>query len=542
MEQGAKKPSELAPPPPRIRGPITPNPDLIGHLIGDKYVLLRLIGRGGMGAVYEARHEQTGKRCAVKLLVSPELSLNEGLVRRFYREARASSQIESEHIVQVFDSGSDAYTGFPYMVMEFLAGEDLEHTVRRVGPIEPSAAAAIALQAATGLARAHEAGIIHRDIKPGNLFLTTRDTGGMVVKILDFGIAKVKMEGYGKNNSNALGALTKTGSMLGTPLYMSPEQARGASKVDARSDVWSLGVVMYNLLSARLPFEDMTALGELLIAIVTSDIPPLQDRAPWVPPELAEIVHTAMSRDLAQRYQDGSQMRDALARIVPGTPTVTSEMLTPLSPDLRSSVASKVSMGVEHLRVSSTNTGTAVTAASEERRRRSNLLVPLVAAGAIALTAGGFLLWRRMHKDAPVPVGLTHDQTAVPVPSSSASSVESKTFPLEVGPEGVEVTVDGTRAQVQSGKIDLSGAPGTTRVVKLSLKNVTAEQTVAITLAGLLPARVDLPTAASSSRPPAGKGATANTKPPADQPPAKSDVPPAKKGPDKVERDLSEFK
>src|SRR5262245_41262119 len=160
-------------------------------IVAQKYELVREIGRGGMGAIWEARNQTTLKRCAVKLLQSTEVASNQEMVKRFFREAQASSVVESEHVVSVFDSGFDVETGHPYLVMEMLSGEDLEHVLKRHGALDPHAAAKIALQAATGLAKAHAQGVVHRDIKPGNLFLSQRDSGELLVKILDFGIAKV---------------------------------------------------------------------------------------------------------------------------------------------------------------------------------------------------------------------------------------------------------------------------------------------------------------------------------------------------------------
>src|SRR5262249_27406356 len=147
----------------------------VGQVVGGKYQLVRLLGQGGMGAVYEGRHQATTKRCAVKLLLAPELAQNHSLVQRFFLEARASSAIESDHVVEVYDSGEDPHTGRPYMVMEYLSGEDLSSVLERLGPLDPHVAAKLVLQAAIGLAKAHDAGVVHRDIKPANLFLTERD-------------------------------------------------------------------------------------------------------------------------------------------------------------------------------------------------------------------------------------------------------------------------------------------------------------------------------------------------------------------------------
>ena len=308
-------------------------------VIAGKYKLVRLIGQGGMGAVYEGRNLTTTKRCAVKLLLSPELAGNADIVKRFHREARACAVIESDHTVEVFDSGADPQTGTPYMVMELLQGEDVESLRTRLSPLSPVAAAKIVLQAATGLAKAHEAGIVHRDIKPANLFISRRDSGELIVKLLDFGIAKIKMENFAQTATG----LTRTGAMLGTPLYMSPEQTKGASAVDPRTDVWSLGMVLYHLLSGSLPYPEDPSFAELMVAILTADIPLLQDRAPWVVPELAEVTHKAISRALDKRYLHAGEFRDALTALLPPSPRLLPEELVAVPQEQRDFVAPRAS-------------------------------------------------------------------------------------------------------------------------------------------------------------------------------------------------------
>jgi serine/threonine protein kinase len=256
-------------------GTLSSSRDLTGALIANKYELLRLIGRGGMGAVYEARNVATLKRCAVKVLLSPELAGDAEVVKRFFREAKASGLIESEHVVAAFDSGIDA-ADHVYYVMECLHGEDLEQTLGRLGSLNPQAAIKIVLQAAKGLMSAHALDIVHRDVKPANLFLALGPGDEVKVKILDFGVAKVKMEMFNESASS----LTHSGSLLGTPLYMSPDQLRRASAIDASADVWSLGVVLFECLTGDLPWGDCDGIGELVTAILTLRLPLIQDQAP----------------------------------------------------------------------------------------------------------------------------------------------------------------------------------------------------------------------------------------------------------------------
>jgi serine/threonine-protein kinase len=303
-------------------------------LVARKYRLIRLVSAGGMGAVYEATNVDTHGRCALKLL-RPEVADNRDFKERFFREARACSVVSSDHIVKVFDSGTDEETGSPYLVMEYLEGEDVEATKARLGAVNPSACLKIVLQAALGLARAHAAGIVHRDIKPGNLFLTTNDAGDLIVKILDFGIAKITVDRLLETSTS----ITRSQVLLGTPLYMSPEQCKGASKIDARSDVWSLGVVLWELLSGTSPFPQPRSLGALMASIITEDLPLIQDLAPWVSAPVAEVVHRAMSRDIDQRYGSAAELRDALLRVTPGGSHLQAAMLERVSLEERNVLA-----------------------------------------------------------------------------------------------------------------------------------------------------------------------------------------------------------
>ena len=224
--------------------------------IGGRYRVVRRLGQGGMGSVYEALDEQ-GNRVAVKVIMT-ELANNTTLVGRFAREARTASEIDTLHIAKCIDAGTDPLTGQPYLVMELLDGEDIDQLDARLGPLPADLALRIAAQACMALVKAHEARVLHRDIKPANLFLH-RQGNHRIVKLLDFGVAKVKPE-VSRSNAETAG-LTRTGSMLGSPLYMSPEQARGYKDIDFRSDLWSLGIVLYKMLSGRTPHDDTYELG-----------------------------------------------------------------------------------------------------------------------------------------------------------------------------------------------------------------------------------------------------------------------------------------
>ncbi len=296
---------------------------VLNTLLGGKYRINRLIGEGGMGAVYEATHVGTGRRVAVKVINTSEVKQSKEVVARFHREARATGSIDSRHIAMVLDVGDDP-NGALFMVMEYLHGEDLQDLLQRLGPLPTDLALRIAAQCCLGLQKAHEAGVVHRDIKPANIFIAHRD-GEVIVKILDFGVAKVRADQI--NNRD----LTRTGSLLGTPYYVAPEQAKGLRDVDHRADIWSLGVVLYTMLTGRPPHQHLDTFGALIIAICTELPKPVQHLAPWVTPEIAGIVHHALQFDPAHRFQNADEMFAAIKPLIQGSWSIQEHMLVPLS-------------------------------------------------------------------------------------------------------------------------------------------------------------------------------------------------------------------
>jgi serine/threonine-protein kinase len=306
--------------------PVTLGAVVIGTTIGGKYAVVRQLGEGGMGVVYEARHTGTGRRVAVKVITG---ALGPDSLARFELEAKAAGAIESEHIAQVLDVGRDEALGVPFLVMEYLVGEDLAHLFARLGPIPPELALRIGVQACLGLEKAHAQGIVHRDIKPANLFLTERDAGELRVKVLDFGIAKVTSGDAQPQNRKAL---TRVGAFIGSPLYMSPEQTRGGAGIDARTDIWSLGVVLYQALTGRTPCEDTPSIGDFVAAVNTRPAPPVRSFAPWVDPAVALAVERALVIDPAQRYQSIAAMAAALEAFLPRGTSIRGSMIAPAIP------------------------------------------------------------------------------------------------------------------------------------------------------------------------------------------------------------------
>ncbi len=309
-----------------------PEPEL--PIIDGKYQLLRRIGEGGVGAVYEARHLRTGRRVAVKVLATASLSKRPDVVERFAREAMASGAIESQHIAHVTDAGIDPSSGSPYIAMDLLAGEDVERALRRIKQFPPDLALRVIAQACLGLQRAHDEAVVHRDIKPANLFLARRDRDGgeLVVKILDFGIAKMKTEPLSSNDARDI---TGAGGMVGSPLYMSPEQALGRKTIDHRTDIWSLGVVLYEMLTGAAPHSYTETVGELLVAICHEPARHVQSLAPWVRPEVAAIVHRALALDPAARFASAKEMLEAIRDQLPNGQAIDETMVVPITAEVR---------------------------------------------------------------------------------------------------------------------------------------------------------------------------------------------------------------
>jgi serine/threonine-protein kinase len=275
-------------------------------LIAGKYQLIKLIGRGGMGSVWEGRHTSLGTRVAIKF-IEAEYANSQEARSRFDNEAKAAATIQSKHAIQIFDHGVTE-DGKPYIVMELLTGEPLDKRIERLGRLPLQDVARIFQQVARGLGRAHERGIIHRDLKPENIFLViTPDDDDEVAKVLDFGIAKIKgVAGQQLSNS------TKTGAVLGTPYFMSPEQARGLRDIDHRTDLWSLGVIVFKCVTGVLPF-DGESLGDLLVKICTTQIPVPSQVLPGLPPAFDAWFARALDRDPQKRFASALEMSDALS-------------------------------------------------------------------------------------------------------------------------------------------------------------------------------------------------------------------------------------
>jgi serine/threonine protein kinase len=277
-----------------------------GSVIDDKFVVSELIGSGGTGVVMAARHRVLGRLVAIKFM-HPELAASPEVGARFLREARAMSRLKSEHVVGVMDVGK-LPSGIPYFVMEHLTGTDLQAVLQERGPLSVEQVLDYVLQALEAIAEAHRAGIVHRDLKPANLLLTTREDDSDFVKVLDFGNAKLT-----RQDRTVSEFVTRNGALLGSPLYMSPEQIRSASSVDVRSDIWSLGVVMHELLTGHPPFQGHF-LGDIIGSICADAyaVPARED----LPAELAVILMRCFEKEPEARFQSAEELARAFWPII----------------------------------------------------------------------------------------------------------------------------------------------------------------------------------------------------------------------------------
>lgn len=284
-----------------------------GELVHERYLITGELGRGGMGVVLAAHDQMLDRDVALKLVL-PKMTRAPEIVERFTNEARSLARLESRHIVRVLDFGTisspEKCAGLPFMVLELLRGEDLFSVASREGGLSPERVVSYMLQACSGLAVAHVCGIIHRDLKPENLFIAHEPDGSECLKVLDFGIAR----------SHSWRAVTRGQVGVGSPGYMSPEQVEGKRPVDARSDIWTLGVVMYELLAHRHAFCGDTP-QSLCLQILNAPVEPLLSVRPDLPPALAYIVERCMQRRPEDRFQNVAELAEALSPLHEASPS-----------------------------------------------------------------------------------------------------------------------------------------------------------------------------------------------------------------------------
>jgi eukaryotic-like serine/threonine-protein kinase len=387
----------------------------IGDIIAEKYRVERVLGIGGMGIVVAVTHLQLGEPYAIKCLL-PGGAADPEIVERFMREARAAVRIKSEHIARVSDVGQ-LESGAPYILMEYLTGEDLSDLLKRQGPLSVRDAVEYVLQACTGIAEAHALGIVHRDLKPSNLFLTKRLDGASLVKVLDFGISKAVGDGTPHNPS-----LTQTASVFGSPAYMSPEQIRSAKNVDYRTDVWALGVILFELLTAQTPFTAETS-GGLLSAIAADEPHHLRDVRPDAGDELDAIVRRCLEKKVQNRFQSVSELASALEPFRASNSLVSVGRIRRLSnaPSNRSVIPPPTSTG-RAMPGAQVDVGAATdkawTSAPHQPKGSRAVLALVAVAAVVSLGVGGW--YAALRSRSPTPVAATQSAAEPPPPPSNA--------------------------------------------------------------------------------------------------------------------------
>jgi serine/threonine protein kinase len=403
-----------------------------GSLIADKYVVERVIGEGGLGVVVAARHLQLEQTVAIKYLRTAAVK-SPRVVERFLREARIAGKIRSEHVTRVYDVGMLAES--PYIVMEYLDGTDLGR-VLEAGPLPVERAVDYILQACEALAEAHAAGIVHRDLKPENLFLAKKAANASVIKILDFGISKL-LERTG-DDSPRRAELTKETDKFGTPSYMSPEQLRSAADVDARADIWATGVVLYELLTGRRPFQG-DGLAELVTAILHLPPTPLTLAGSNVPAGLDHVISRCLATDRTARFPTVAELAQELRPFAPNAAHARIDHIV--------SVVREAGKGVgpptaDSPRFSLPDAAAMTTSASARpairgfvsRWLHARRLRPAVAAFGLAILAGVATLTTARVRRAPEPSAGGLAPNASSFPASSASSLPAR-------PDGLPILV-----------------------------------------------------------------------------------------------------
>jgi eukaryotic-like serine/threonine-protein kinase len=417
--------------------PPTSSPFPPGTVVAGKYRVEKLLGEGGMGWVVVATHLQLEQRVALKFMRASTAAEHPDSVARFVREARAAARIQSEHVARVFDVGT-LDNGSPYLVMEYLEGRDLEALVRAKRHLPVEEVIDYAIQACEGLAEAHAAGIVHRDLKPANLFLARKSDGTMRVKLLDFGISKLlAAPGSGGVSSS----MTSTQALMGSPLYMSPEQLRSSKNVDRRTDIWSMGIILYELLGGRSPFDSET-LPEVCARIMTEPPPPLTGVAKG----LAAVVMRCLAKDPKDRFADVAQLAKALAASGSADARVAADRITrvvrapaismhDLSADASGPTSALSASGP--VGVAQTNTSFGTARSSAPSRRNAGIVIAAGAAVLVASMTIALVATRDRHPEvsaatasapaapaaSPVPVAPSTAAPATPPPPASTAPI-----------------------------------------------------------------------------------------------------------------------
>jgi serine/threonine protein kinase len=426
-----------------------------GTVLGGKYVVERVIGQGGMGVVVAAYHMQLEQRVALKLMW-PQATENPEAVSRFFREARAAARISSEHVVRVFDVGA-LEDGAPYIAMEYLQGADLGQVLVARGRLAAEEAIDYLLQACEALAEAHAAGVVHRDLKPGNLFLAQRVDGQQLIKVLDFGISKMTA----LPGASAQVTMTQTSALMGSPLYMSPEQMASAKAVDARSDVWALGVVAYEMLSGTPPFVAQT-LPQVCAMILTEEPHSLAARVPSLSSTIVSAVERCLRKDPAHRYQSVAELAAALEPVASPRARQSIERIARVlnfvpAPHAPPSVLPVNQIADAGSGYSGTNAPWADTKPPVVKRRFPMLWLGTVLALGLATFILGFL-----RRAAPVSLAVNPTVSAAP-PVASESAEPPPSMPLVASSVAITPAVMASQAPARPSPAPPAASPAAAR-------------------------------------------------------------------------------
>ncbi len=402
-----------------------------GSVLAGKYRVERVLGVGGMGVVVAARHLDLDYKVAIKFLL-PALLEDHECVARFAREARAAVKITSEHVARVLDVGT-LENGAPYMVMEFLEGEDLSGWLRSRGPMPVDQAVDFLLQACVAIADAHSTGIVHRDLKPANLFCVRRNDGQFVIKVLDFGISKIT---GGTHPSDSGMSVTRTSAIMGSPLYMSPEQVQSSKDVDSRTDLWALGVILFELLTGALPFPGDT-FGEIAVKIAVRVPEALRGYRPDVPQALEAVILRCLEKERDRRYANVAELAWALLPFAPGRARASVERISGVvgfgPPSSGAATSSPTVDGTLHAPATMPPVGRTTMGGG---RRRNRLAMVAGAVGAVVVVGGVALMaTRSTTTGSPAAAGHADPATAKAPEATKAPGPTT----VALAPEGTAV-------------------------------------------------------------------------------------------------------
>jgi serine/threonine-protein kinase len=401
-----------------------------GDVLAGKYRIEKVLGVGGMGVVVAARHLQLETKVAIKFLL-PAMLANRDAVTRFAREARAAVRITGEHVARVLDVGT-LETGAPYMVMEFLEGRDLSAWITQRGALSIEEAVEFLLQASVAVAEAHALGIVHRDLKPANLFCIRRADGKNSIKVLDFGISKVTESSSGESAVS----VTKTSAMMGSPLYMSPEQMRSPKDVDAQSDVWALGVILFELLTTKVPF-DGESVPEVAIKVATMPPPSLRALRPEIPLGLEAVVNKALEKGKGDRYKNVAELAMAVGDFAPARAKPLVERICGILQVARPSLAPEpvstaASARMPAVAATMTAMGRTTGGGGDEAKKRRIAFVALGVVGAIGVAAVAVAVTHKKGGDGGSGAATASEvsaATAATTPTSTTTSTTTPTAP-----------------------------------------------------------------------------------------------------------------